>query len=182
MAIEIEYFPMIGDSPEIHNFVRALLLSVSNEFVPPLTDRSVSHEKNFLESVDPGEGFEMYMMQKMSESCLIASIDGTKAGLLTFKRHFGADWVMEWCPSNYIVTVGVFPKFRRNGLTKLMYENIGKIDVAVQPEFDLVRTWSTNDAHIALLGSIGFSEVLRLENHRGQGVDTVYFSRKNLAE
>ncbi|HMS25232.1 MAG TPA: hypothetical protein PKB15_06070 [Acidimicrobiia bacterium] len=182
MTIDIEYFPLIGDSPVIHNFMRTLLLSVSNEFVPPLTDRSVSYEKNFLEREDPVEGFEMYMMQKMSESCLVASIDGTKAGLMTFKRHFGADWITEWCPCNYIVTVGVFPKFRRHGLTKLMYDQIGQIDVAVQPEFDVVRTWSTNDAHIALLVSIGFAEVQRLKDHRGDGIDTVYFSRVNTTE
>jgi RimJ/RimL family protein N-acetyltransferase len=40
------------------------------------------------------------------------------------------------------------------------------------------RTWSTNAAHIAILGKFGFSQIARIENDRGEGIDTVYFAKK----
>ena len=38
------------------------------------------------------------------------------------------------------------------------------------------RTWSTNLAHIKILEKFGFSEHLRIKNHRGENIDTVYFA------
>lgn len=40
------------------------------------------------------------------------------------------------------------------------------------------RTWHTNYAHLKVLDKLGFSEIARLPNHRGPGMDTVYFGRK----
>jgi ribosomal protein S18 acetylase RimI-like enzyme len=40
------------------------------------------------------------------------------------------------------------------------------------------RTWSTNTAHISILKKYNFREIHRIENDRGEGIDTVYFSRK----
>ena len=39
------------------------------------------------------------------------------------------------------------------------------------------RTWSTNTGHLRLLEQIGIAEVLRLPDHRGTGIDTLYLAR-----
>lgn len=39
------------------------------------------------------------------------------------------------------------------------------------------RTWATNAAHFRVLEKLGFSQCARLKNHRGEGMDTVYFCR-----
>lgn len=39
------------------------------------------------------------------------------------------------------------------------------------------RTWSTNDAHIHILQSIGFVMVKNIDNDRGIGINTLYFEK-----
>ena len=42
------------------------------------------------------------------------------------------------------------------------------------------RTWSTNYAHTKILDFFGFEEMARLVGDRGNGIDTVYFSKKQV--
>jgi len=41
------------------------------------------------------------------------------------------------------------------------------------------RTWSLNSAHIHILEKLGFALVKRLVDHRGPGIDTVYYGKEN---
>jgi len=50
--------------------------------------------------------------------------------------------------------------------------------IRLYPErFICTRTWHTNGAHIHILDTFGFREIARLKDHRGPGLDTVYFAR-----
>jgi len=40
------------------------------------------------------------------------------------------------------------------------------------------RTWSTNIAHIKILSKFNFETLCVLKNHRGVGIDTVYFVKR----
>ena len=37
----------------------------------------------------------------------------------------------------------------------------------------------TNASHLNVLEKLGFRELCRLKNHRGEGMDTVYFERRS---
>lgn len=39
------------------------------------------------------------------------------------------------------------------------------------------RTWSTNHSHIHVLMKLGFELVKKIDNSRGEGVDTVYYRK-----
>ena len=41
----------------------------------------------------------------------------------------------------------------------------------------LTRTWSGNLQHIRILESLGFKLLKTIKNHRGKGIDTLYFGR-----
>ena len=41
-----------------------------------------------------------------------------------------------------------------------------------------LRTWSTNGAQEHILDKLGYSLVRRLKDDRGEGIDTVYFVKK----
>ena len=177
MSVSVSYLPAIGDDTDAYGFVAGLLEEVSNDFVPPLSQRTRTDEREFSARVD--DGFTMYVRQTMAEAGLIAKIDGQYAGFMSFKRHYFEKSLADWCPCNYIVTIAVAEKFRRQGVAEALYGTLSLIPVPVKSEFDVVRTWSTNDRHIGLLDKLAFKEIIRIPNHRAAGIDTVYFARTN---
>jgi ribosomal protein S18 acetylase RimI-like enzyme len=162
-------------SAEIWN----LLVTLDDEFVPPLSARNstVAMILNGSEHhhVDPA-GPKAYYQEVLNQVVLLARIDGACIGLMAFRHCCIIKPIAEFGPCNYITTVGVMPEVRSIGVARLMYNYL---------LFDLpghwkcqrwaTRTWSTNDDHILLLKSLDFRCVKILKNHRGPGVDTMYF-------
>ena len=70
----------------------------------------------------------------------------------------------------------VAPVARGQGLMKGFYREM----IRLFPQCHIyTRTWSTNMAHIKILQGFGFEELKRIPNHRGQGIDTVYYCKKH---
>jgi len=140
--------------------VEFLIEKYEGEFVPPLFKR-------------PSAGGELgggslceYIKSLSSARVLAAKKDGRVIGCLCYKIQ-ALPFVSK--PVPLVSTVIVEKPFRSAGVGRALYQK------AISENRELyVRTWSTNTNHLKLLKSLGFQEVYRIENHRGEGIDTVY--------
>lgn len=142
------------------------------EFVPPLSSRASTTQSNLsaVESTGvPAEYFEALMAQ----SLIIALDDAGVLGYMSFVPQREMKLHGQSFSADYLSTAIVAPEGRNRGVCRAMYSVLTGRGNDV-----ITRTWSTNYAHIHLLESLGFSELERLKNDRGLGIDTVYFLLK----
>lgn len=142
------------------------------DFVPPLSSRTSTTQKD-LKSAS-GDGIENYFQEMMKQEILGAFENEKLIGLVSFRENYESD-VVKKLPNIYISTLFLHTDARGKGLTKSLYAYL----------FDLyadrnvfTRTWSTNFAHIKILEYFGFDLFFRLKDHRGEGIDTVYFVKE----
>lgn len=153
----------------------ALCRSSDREFVPPLSQRSSTTQKSLAGGDE--NGIESYCTEVLRQPVLACIEDNKLLGFVSFKENY----IPEHCPNAtlpniYVSTLILSPESRGRGLTKKIYTHLF---FACFPERSIyTRTWSSNIAHIKILDFFGFSEILRIANHRGEGIDTVYFELK----
>ena len=92
---------------------------------------------------------------------------------MSFKKDHQSEEVTN-LPNLYASTCVVAPRARGQGLMEGFYREM----LRLFPQCHIyTRTWHTNFAHLRVLEKLGFSLCARLENHRGPGLDTVYYTR-----
>ncbi|MBA2323178.1 MAG: GNAT family N-acetyltransferase [Pseudonocardiales bacterium] len=116
---------------------------------------------------------DQYTSEVLLQCNILASRAGRLCGLLSFKQIVRFDWLPSGHDYIYISTIAVLPEDRRAAVGRRLYTHL--IDAYNYKYALLVRTWSTNEHHIALLAKLGFVEFHRDRDARGPGVDTVYF-------
>lgn len=79
----------------------------------------------------------------------------------------------------YVSTICTSPEARGKGIAKALYLELERV-VTDRPIS--LRTWSTNSAQVHLLQQLGYHEVLRLKDDRGEGIDTVYYVKELMNE
>lgn len=141
--------------------VEFLIEKYEGEFVPPLSKRPSAG--GGLE----GGSLREYINSLSSAKIFAAKKDGRVIGCLCYKMQ-ALPFVSK--PVPLVSTVIVEKPFRSAGVGKTLYQKV----ISENKEL-YVRTWNTNTNHIKLLESLGFQEVYRIENHRGEGIDTVYW-------
>ena len=157
------------------NQIFALCRNSDKEFVPPLSQRRSTTQGSL--AVGGGNSIELYCSEVLHQPVL-ACIEGDKLlGFVSFKENY----IPEHCPNAklpniYVSTLILSPESRGRGLTKKLYTYLFK--EAFPDRSIYTRTWSTNAAHLKILGYFGFSEILCIPNHRGIGIDTVYYGLK----
>ena len=156
--------------------IMAMLTAADNDFVPPLSARFSPTQTAFGET-PLACGVAAYFEDMCREQILGAFEGDTLLGFVTFMENLDSPYFGEdHLPNLYICTLLVKPEARGKHLTKTMYEHLFFDLFADRNLF--TRTWSTNAAHIAILGKFGFREIARIRNDRGAGIDTVYFGKK----
>ena len=177
-------------APRLHDewlwVVRGLLLDVDDEFVPPLSSRTSTHDRDLdavvgmSASANPEGaaaplGVERYLAGVAEQSCVLAFKSGALVGLLSYQRDAELPDIGVSAPSAYVSTVVVSKDVRRQGLAQSLYEHLE----SVMPVGAVVatRTWSGNSSHIGLLGDRGYSLVKTEPDARGPGISTVYYSK-----
>ena len=142
------------------------------DFVPPLSERS-STTDGVLTGLQ-GSGIENYFRDMMKQKVLGAFEDGRLFGIVSFRENYSCDVIREE-PNIYISTLFLHPDSRGRGLTKELYSYLFYELYKGIPIF--TRTWSTNFAHLKILDFFGFTPIHRIPNHRGEGIDTIYFKK-----
>lgn len=162
-----------GEKEYYGNDILNLLVESDNEFVPPLSKRGTPKDKSFSLDRDTSDGILSYYKSMCREQILAAISDGKVIGFVSFWENFEDGET----PNIYVSTLVVAQKQRGKGLALKMYGNL--FDVLYSDRAVYTRTWSTNAAHTGILSRLGFSEFKRIKDHRGIGIDTVYYERKS---
>ncbi len=156
-----------------------LMKICDKDFVPPMSQRFSPFQTDLKPSSEDVEnGILRYFNSMMKETVLCVIEDGQLLGFVTYVENIKYSTVIteKDSPNIYICTLIVNPKARGKGLTYVMYNYLFNEKFADRHLF--TRTWSTNMAHISILKRYGFEEIHRIENDRGEGIDTVYFGKR----
>ena len=169
-----------GDDTDARAALWRILVAVDGEFVPPLSTRASTTTRalgRIAPSAPAASEPRAYYEEMLRQENLMVRIDDEWAGFMSIRAHHVDAAIAMACPCNYISTIGVLPAYRRAGVARRLYRAVmHELPAHLASPWLVTRTWSTNDAHVALLGQLGFGEVLRLPDHRGPGLDSIYFA------
>lgn len=168
----VEY---VSNPREYGDEIRHLLRAADQEFVPPLSDREGTTQTAGLDE-QRNDALDDYYQQCIEQSFILAHDGDTVHGFLSFRRDYELDELGEYTPSTYVSTIIVDPEHRREGLARRMYlELLTECSSSLESPYVTTRTWGSNDQHLNLLDELGFDLLKRLEDDRGEGIDTVYY-------
>ncbi|MET8092201.1 GNAT family N-acetyltransferase [Micromonospora sp. NPDC005220] len=160
--------------------IAEILTQVDAEFVPPLSSRASTTTKSLTGAPDvPGGGRAapaLYLNAVLAQHVILAALNGEVTGLLSFRAGHTEPLLSDWSPCDYVSTIAVLPEARRQGIARGLYAHLFAQTTSTSPHV-ATRTWSTNDSHLSLLAELGFRCVANLSDHRGPGIDTVYYVR-----
>ena len=176
--LKIKYFEQLTNQKYLQDILN-LLTKCDQEFVPPLSSRNSTTQKNLNmpihESAQPTAYFEQISIQP-----LFAAIeDHHVVAFMSLRKNYICEEISErYLPNVYITTVIVDPNFRNSGIANNFYHKLfqkfGNCNL-------FTRTWSTNDSHIRILSNLKFYEHTRKINDRGERIDTVYYHHAPVA-
>ncbi len=171
--MELQYFDSVAACGYADD-IQSLLVLADKEFIPPLSARGSSTQKDLTSSATVSDGAKAYFDAMSGQPMVVAVENGRCYGFMAFKKDYLCEYYQK-TPNLYASTCVVHPDTRGRGLMRGFYETM----IDLFPDRNgYTRTWHTNYAHLKVLDRLGFSEIARLPNHRGPGLDTVYFGRK----
>jgi len=139
---------------------------VDHEFVPPL-------------SLRPGGICERVSgtLAKVDSNFLIGELNGRVVGAVGYQKNWnGMEEVMR---EAYISFIAVHPGYRGQNIARLLDRALAqKLGPGGMTHVN-VTTWSTNPGAYRMYKHLGYVVLKTLKDHRGPGVDTIYF-RKSL--
>ena len=163
------------EQQSIYDDAYEMLEAADNEFVPPLSFRSSSTQKNLTGNRKNTDGIKQYFEQLKDQRFAAVFEGGELIAFVSYKENYICGEITpQELPNIYLSTLVVSPKARGKGVTKALY---GKLFSYYEAVNIFTRTWSTNFAHIKILGKYGFEVIKVLENDRGNGIDTIYFKK-----
>lgn len=156
-----------------------ILVALDKEFTPPLSERISSFQKNLKkDTIDanlPYNYFEALLNQRF---ILSVNDHDEILGFRSFKHKHILPDLKEIGEVNYFTTLCVKKGYHGMGIGTAIHDyTLNNLPSHYYHLPFASRTWSTNEASKKLLLSHGFKIVKRLENHRGKGLDTIYFVR-----
>lgn len=158
---------------EIYPQVLEMLQEADADFVPPLSSRSSATQQSLTETKTRSTGVQEYFCQLQAQ-CFGAVFEEDKViAFVSWKEDYTCEYI-DALPNIYISTLIVRPQARGRGVTTALYK---KLFARYTDRHIFTRTWSTNFAHIRVLEKYGFVCTNTLPNHRGNGIDTVYFQK-----
>lgn len=163
--------------------IREIIGVCDREFVPPLSQRDSTTNQpqrtgrdDQIRADEPNVYFDYLLRQPV-----VAIFSQKKmAGFLSYVANYSSPELAGRTPSIHITTICIRPEFRGRNLSTQLYENLmaNQSDRASGTQYISTRTWSTNCAHMRVLEKLGFEIVTRIKDARGDGIDTLYFSRQ----
>lgn len=165
-----------NECEKFYGEILEMLIAGDDEFVPPLSARNSTTQKNLKGSEKKPNGILSYFEEMKKQRIMVATEENKLIAFLSFRENFINEKITEDdTPNIYISTLIVHPEGRGRRLTQTMYSILFDTykDVNI-----FTRTWSTNAAHIRILSKFSFETLCTIENDRGKGIDTVYFVKR----
>ena len=158
--------------------IRRLLTAADDSFLPPLTDPTRAEMSRASGQPGPTD-IDSYVDACVGRPMVGALEDGKLVGFASFEPMIDSEPLADYTPTNHLTVLVVDEAYRNQGLATECY---GYLFESLPAEHHRpvvsTKTWSTNDAHLAILDTLGFECVHRVENDRAPGVDTVYYARR----
>lgn len=158
--------------------IRRLLSAADEAFVPPLTDE----RRATVSRAGEGTGqtsIEGYVDDCLGRPLLGAFDDDRLVGFASLDSHADSEPLADYTPTTHVSVLVVDETYRGEGIATRFYTKLLDSIPDDLPQSALsTKTWHTNDAHTAILDSLGFECVHRVEDDRAPGVDTVYYARR----
>lgn len=170
--MELQYFDSVAECGYAED-IQSLLVLADKEFIPPLSARGSSTQSDLTNSTAVSDGARDYYNAMSGQPVVVAVENGRCYGFMAFKQDYVCQYYQK-TPNLYASTCVVHPDARGKGLMQGFYQTM--IDLFPQCSI-YTRTWHTNISHLKVLDRLGFSLLVRLPDHRGPGMDTVYFSK-----
>ena len=167
------------------NAVWDILKRKDKDFVPPLSARDDSIEDIGYNQEKPEKTEKIGKIQEgpigffediKKDSFLFIIDNGKIEGFLSYKKDYPLEVDQGTIICDYITTILIDSHCRNKGYTKKMYNII--LDERKDKHL-ATRTWSTNFAHVHIVGTLGFKLAHRIINDRGPNIDTVYFLKES---
>ena len=166
-------------SEEERKAVYQILKECNDDFVPPLSKRSTTFQTDWTNTQDSEEGIKSYFDEIIRQNNVLLKKDGKVIAFLSFKVPYTCEALEAYQPLCYLTTLCMDKRYRGFKLTPAIYEYTQECIHRLYPEYSIgLRTWSTNKAQLHMMEQMGFSCVACLKNDRGEGIDTVYFVKK----
>lgn len=170
--MEIIYLKKIENENYKQDILNLLSLCDS-EFVPSLSSRNSTTQKNLIVNNSLSSIPKDYFENLLKQQTLVCEEDGKVVAFMSFNENYVCSCIdSSLLPNKYITTVIVHPSFRKKGICGKFYDYMLSNFCCNL----FTRTWSTNSGHTSILLSKGFALHATLKDDRGKGIDTVYFS------
>ncbi len=153
-----------------------LMVLCDKAFIPPLSSRNSSSQKDLLGHAMSEEGPVAYYQEMIQQHFILAFDKDDVVGFMTFKPDFAC---LDYPHTIYATTSIVNPKYRGNHFLSRFYEVLesGLPDNIRQPYITL-RTWSGNEKQFYMLDKRGYKKIKTIPDDRGPNIDTVYFMKE----
>ena len=164
------------EKSKYYDEILKMLYNGDEEFVPPLSARSSTTQKDLSKTEKTDDGILKYFEEMKKQKIMIAEENDVLLAFVSYRENYVNNEIKEEdTPNIYLSTLIVKPEGRGKRLTQTMYDILFKTYEKVNI---FTRTWSTNAAHIRILSKFSFDTLCTLENDRGAGIDTVYFVKR----
>jgi len=164
------------EQAQYYGEILEMLYMSDDDFVPPLSARSSTTQKDFTSSQKTKDGILQYFEEMKSQRFMAVLEDGKVMAFVSYRENYINSVITEaYTPNIYLSTLIMRPEARGKGLTKMMYRLLFK---EYEDKYICTRTWSTNIAHKKILDFYNFSTFATLPDDRGKGIDTVYFMKE----
>lgn len=170
--MEIIYTASLNEEQKKQVF--EILCETDREFIPPLSYREDTKQKNLYVQQSETKPPYIYFEKVTKQSNLLAMEEGHVVGFMSFEEDYFLELEEKSYETLYMSTLIVRKESRRKGISSRLYEELLK---RFQDRNIITRTWSTNVSHIGLLEKLGFQMIECIRNDRGPGIDTVYYGR-----
>ena len=181
---EIRYIGVPTEEKDLFDLFE-ILCACQHEFVPPLCARTSSVQKTLAVDRPKSDACgrpTAYFEEMRSQHFVVARADeGRMVGFLTFKPRYTCPQLRRYGENIYMTTACVLPPWRGQGIVSGMYDVVeGALPQALRTPYVTTRTWSTNLTQMHAFPKRGYEQCARIEDDRGEGIDTVYFAKRIL--
>lgn len=173
--MEIRFARQLADE---ESAIRRLLSAADDAFVPPLTDKRRATISRAGAGCSP-TSIDAYVDDCLGRPLLGAFDEGQLVGFASLESYTDSEPLADYTPTTHVSVLVVDADYRGRGIATQLYKQLlDELPVDLPQSAISTKTWHTNRAHIAILDSLGFDCVHRVEDDRSPGVDTVYYARR----
>lgn len=166
---------------EFEKKVWDILVICDNDFTPPLSSRTSTTQVDDFDGNSLSEAHLKQFFEELKEQPFLLVLDNNNKdviGFLSFKHNYINHYISEEA-TNYITLTCVLPNYRNKGIGYFLHLYLeSDIPHHYKMKYISQRTSSINYHQLRVYEKAGYKLVSKIENHRGCGIDTLYYFKQ----